>query len=74
MIDNKYFTKEDMVVINGTATTTYSVEVTSEIMQGVTDRKSLILAIENYNDTHKLPYNKRVRYAIGIGGNVYVSV
>jgi hypothetical protein len=44
-----------------------------DLLNGATDHKSLITAIESYNDTHKLPYNKRIRYSIAVS-NVYIAV
>lgn len=72
MIGN-YYAKSDIVNINNTPMNGIDPELVHELMTGVTDHKSLISAIESYNDTHKLPYNKRIRYSIAVS-NVYIAV
>lgn len=71
----KYFDKSDIIDVkrSNTAMNVIDPKITTEIMSGVTDRKSLILAIEQYNEDHKLPYNKRVKYSVAVSNN-YIAV
>ena len=72
---NGFYSKEDIVNVKDTNTnmTQYNVDITTEIMQGVTSRIGLIEAIEAYNEDHKLPYNKRIQYTIAVSNN-YIAV
>ena len=76
MIDG-FYTKDEIVRVNTTESqtdmTSYNVKITTEIMKNVTSRISLINAIEKYNEDHKLPYNKRIRYSIAVSNN-YIAV
>lgn len=74
---NGFYTKNEVVRVKTAESTTdmtsYNVKITTEIMKNVTSRISLIEAIEAYNEDHKLPYNKRIRYSIAVS-NVYIAV
>ena len=72
MVKN-YYSKSDMVILNDDFVNTNHTTITKNILANVTDCISMITAIENYNDEHKLGFGKRVNYAISTGLN-YISV
>lgn len=70
---NGYISKDDMLVVDDGDLVSSSPKITKAILTGATDCVSLINAIENYNDTNKLGFGKRVNYAISTG-LTYISV
>ena len=73
MINNIYYTKDDLITPSKATMSTTNPEVVKNIMKNVTDHVSLIQNIEKYNEDNKLPYNKRLQYSI-CAGNYYITV
>ena len=68
---NGYYTLSDRVDIEGKRFS--DPEFVKTLMTGVTSKVTMIDAIENYNETHKLNEKERIKYSIGLG-EIYVNV
>ena len=68
---NGYYTLSDRVDIEGKRFS--DPEFVKTLMTGVTSKATMIDAIENYNENHKLNEKERVKYSIGLG-DFYVNV
>ena len=71
---NGYYTIDDIVELDSTKINTYNPEIVKTLLQGITSPLDLVRKIENYNDTNKLAYNKRLPYSVGIGEARHISV
>ena len=73
-MSESYIGKNDMIVVNDSDLSTSNSTVVHNLLNGGNiDTESLILAIENYNDTNHLGIGKRINYAISTG-LTYISV
>ena len=68
---NGYYTLSDRVDVEGKRFS--DPEFVKTLMTGVTSKASMIDAIENYNESHKLNEKERIKYSIGLG-EIYVNV
>ena len=75
MINDFFLEKSDIVNVQSDSTTMSSTnpDFVTNLLNGVSSQSELIDAIENYNDTNKLPLNKRIKYSICVG-SMYISV
>lgn len=74
MINDFFLEKSDIVVPNDSASMlNTSPDFVTNLLSGISSQTDLIDAIENYNETHKLPLNKRIKYSICVG-TMYISV
>lgn len=49
-------------------------EFVKTLLTGVASKADLINAIETYNENHKLNEKERIKYSVGIAGELYVTV
>ena len=74
MINDFFLEKSDIVVLTDSSSmSNTNPDFVTNLLNGVSSQSDLIDAIENYNETHKLPLNKRIKYSICVG-SMYISV
>lgn len=68
---NRFLRKSQMKGNSTMTLASCTPEVTGEILDGWngSSMSGLITAIENYNTSHDIPYERRVRYSVGLGYN-----
>ena len=73
-MSESYIGKKDMIIVNDSDLSTSNSTVVHKLLNGGNiNCESLILAIENYNDSNQLGIGKRINYAISTG-LTYISV